>query len=463
MLRTAASLAGITAVFGLVLYLAYGSGGGDSAGSPTPSAIVRTTSTASPPASATASPAPRSVPLVLDGTDVGTLEVRSLVSFPRDLVLILETGCWQCDGPSTGLRRMYKDPNGEVRVEQLTAHEQLGLDIGDYFTGYAITPDASHMLASVCVRGACGVGLGGWSPDARTAVFESTDGGVTWQSDAEYDLGLSFEGIVSDGRALVSWQVDANDTRSYAWYPGLEPVSKPPGADFPATSVAGDLLWRSLSMPGRLVRGDGSVFVDLGERTDLRPSQLLQPRGDGTFVINWRWFPASDPGRDFLSLVNRSGAITSTYEINPSNASMVSAVWHDGQIYGTMANPPVIGAPPGFLGLLPAILDLGAVRYNNLKEPFLDDGYDPQRDIIRAVQSAPYTGSLARVVGVEGSCLNVRDAPDPDAAIVTCMADGVLLRAVSDDAGEVSVSGDWVWVYTPDGFLGWASTEYLEY
>lgn len=462
--RTAASLAGITAVFALVLYLAYGGGGGDSPTTPTPSAIVRTTPTATSLTPETPAATPRPFPAVLDDTDVSLLEVRSLVQFPSNTAFVLETGCWQCDGPSTGLRRMYKDADGEVRIDQLLSLEQLGLPPDAYFTGYAIAADASFMLASVCVRGGCAYGISGWTADARSAVFESIDGGVTWRSDGEYDLALTVHGLVSDEEALVSWQIDEDDHRGYALYPGFTKLVVPGDAAWPVLALGGEVLWSSVSDPGRILGPHGSTFVDFGESTYIHTYQSWRSSPDDVLVVNWSWFPGTGVRGNYMSLVDRFGEITATYELNPPDAGMLSTIWYGGQIYGTMANPPLILPEERFLGLLPAILDLETGRYNNIKEPFLEDGYEPQRDIIRAVQSAPYDGPIARVVGLDRSCLNVRGDPDVESEILTCAADGVLLRAVIGDDGEPSVEdGEWIWVYTPDGFLGWAATEYLEY
>ncbi|MFQ6097419.1 MAG: hypothetical protein ACE5O2_06775, partial [Armatimonadota bacterium] len=45
----------------------------------------------------------------------------------------------------------------------------------------AVSPDASEMVVSVCLREWCGSGgLDAWSPNARTVLFRSMDGGRTW-------------------------------------------------------------------------------------------------------------------------------------------------------------------------------------------------------------------------------------------------------------------------------------------
>lgn len=466
--RTALSLAGITAAFALVLYLAYGSGNGDSSARPTPApseAVAGSSAaTATPVRGHLPTPTPAPLPPVLADAGVTPMEVGNLVQFPENTALIMETGCWQCDGPSTGLRRMYNDDafTGGVRVEQLLSLERLGIvDARAYFSGYAIAPDASYMLASVCIRGGCSYALDAWSADARTAVYESTDGGVTWTLLEELDLALSIEGLIAPRLALASWQDQPPPgPRLYATYPGFEPITPPYSnyRDYGPLAISGEVFWTSFREPQLLVRSDGSVVVDLREGTHIRSYQSWTASGgSGTSLLSWGYFPENDQAREFISLVNSFGRTTTTFEMNPPDAWMLSAIWHDGRVFGTMANPPLIGAPAGFLGLLPAVLDLETGRYINIEEPFLQQGYDRQRDIVSAVQSGPEDNPIARVVRVEGSCLNVREAPNVDAEILACAADGVLLSVgfLSDESGE------WIEVTAPDGTHGWAATEFL--
>src|SRR3990170_2721462 len=57
--------------------------------------------------------------------------VDLLPSEPLDLggddVLIIETGCFQCDGPTEGLLRVYPKPDGAPVIDPLLAPADLGL------------------------------------------------------------------------------------------------------------------------------------------------------------------------------------------------------------------------------------------------------------------------------------------------------------------------------------------------
>lgn len=103
---------------------------------------------------------------------------------------------------------------------------------------------------------------------------------------------------------------------------------------------------------------------------------------------------------------------------------------------------------------LPAILDLDTGSYSLIPGPFKSDqpGWSSLgRTAVHAVQTGPF----ARVTGT-GSCLNIRTDPSVSAEVLTCMADGVLLRETSD------VSAGWMSVITPGGTQGWASLAFLE-
>jgi hypothetical protein len=61
-----------------------------------------------------------------------------------------------------------------------------------------------------------------------------------------------------------------------------------------------------------------------------------------------------------------------------------------------------------------------------------------------------------RVVGLEGSCLNIHRQANFDAAIVACVENGTRLRVFI-------MSDEWTSVFTPDGQYGFAATDFLEY
>jgi hypothetical protein len=472
--RTAASITGLLAVFLLVLYLAYGGSGGDRATSPTPtaSAAVAASPTARPRVTASPSPAPKPVPAVLEGTQVYALEPGNLVQFPSDLAVILETGCWQCGEPPTGLRRMYKDTDGELRIEQLLSIEQLGLpprivefSVGSreeppVLTGMAIAADASEMLVSICVEGNCSSGPEMVPSEGRVAVFESTDGGVTWiEVGDDYPPTLTLHAYLASGvpfvkGVAVAALLSADGQQEFFRSPSMEPLAESSGR-VPALSARGEIIWRQKG--GSLTHSDGSTFLDLGDRALVQSVGQYTPSGLAPVQWSWQSGEVRAADRLFVSLIDRDGMIVVSYELHPADASLLTAIrYEDWSLAGTMLNPPLIGAPQSFSGLLPALLDLQTWSYNTIEEPFLQEGYDHQGDVVRAVQPGP----LARVGGVDGSCLDIRHATSPDSSSITCVGNGALLT----HDWRIGYGGKrWLHIILPGGREGWADTQFLEF
>ena len=90
-----------------------------------------------------------------------------------------------------------------------------------------------------------------------------------------------------------------------------------------------------------------------------------------------------------------------------------------------------------------------------LGEPFTGADFAVGRNHIVAFQTGPF----ARVVNT-GSCLNIRDGTSLNSNVLTCAADGVLLRDSGDRVAEGGIT--WARVTTPAGAEGWAATGYLE-
>src|SRR5439155_13391701 len=79
-----------------------------------------------------------SPPAILNGMKVMPLEVGAPADLPSDVALILETGCWGCEGGPRGLVRTYLRPDGSIAYDSLLDAAALGLHT-DKFTA----PDGS--------------------------------------------------------------------------------------------------------------------------------------------------------------------------------------------------------------------------------------------------------------------------------------------------------------------------------
>jgi len=398
----------------------------------------------------------------VNGLRVLPLQFRPEMELPKGVALIIETGCIQCDGPTTGLYRLYRDPSGELRTDALFTIEALGLPLRGgtrveaavdepYITGFALSDDASEIAVGVCTRGYCG-GLGFPTPDAQSTLYRSSDGGVTWEEFGVLDGESWVVAITSDGVVVASpSDTEDNPQPKYRLFPSGEPVQPPSGASWwPITLPGGELLWRTED--GRLLRGDGSEVLALGQGTSV---QDIVPDATGQrFAV--AWYADLPSPRNLVGTFSRDGRPTGAFSL--SDSARVGGWLSEALVVGNAGVPSgLLPAPePGsyFINFVPVVFDLEAGEAHPLAGPF----HEPPlfgRNYVRLVLQGPF----ARVVDT-GSCLNVRAEPGRTAAVLACAADGVLLR----DTGETrEVDGaTWRRVVTPSGVEGWASSQFLE-
>jgi hypothetical protein len=325
---------------------------------------------------------------------------------------------------------MYKDADRELRIEQILSVAGLGLpprivettagpeEQPPFITGLAVAPDASEMLVSVCVDGPCGSVPHTGPSQGRVAIFESTDGGVTWRElGHDYDPTLRLAGYIAPGVALVSQNVFDTFEIVYFRFPDFEPLQHEK-SHRPVLSFDGDVVWGTKG--GSLLDESGGTFLDLGPYVFAGPRTVTHSDTGGLLPLSWfRDDPESHDSRHFLSLVNADGDVVETYETSPVSNDMLTAIpFADGRVAGTM------------------MVD--------------------RRQILGAVQTGPF----ARVVNT-GSCLNVRADAGLEWRIKACVADHVLLRSTGLTQ---TVDGiDWLSVAMPSGDHGWAAAEFLEY
>jgi hypothetical protein len=372
------------------------------------------------------------------------------------MAMIIETGCWGCDGPPTGIVRAWKAPDGQIRIERILGYEPNSPNVvdidGNRLAAGAIrsissTQDGSVMAVSICIQGTCALdGLDAFDPNSITAIFRSTDGGVTWQEVVRRGPVAGTAGVMTDGQLLVGNSLDAQGlSTEYSLFPGDTPITPPTGAVHPV--VAGDaILWATADE--RLIRTDGSDFLQ------------LPPDPNSQYPAAWVVGNIADPDKgsaivhgydshsqQYLRKVDGHGATAQSFTID--GIAYVST-WFpkDSRVVLSITPQPGGGGPP-----VPAFLDVDTGVFNLIREPFQDR--DSQTGTGRTIVHAVQIGPFARVTGT-GSCLNIRTDPSVSAEVLTCMADGVLLRESSD------VSAGWVSVMTPGGTQGWASAAFLE-
>jgi len=434
----------------------------------------------SPPPAVVSLPTPQpSVPAFLSGMKIVPLELGPPLDLPRDIALILETGCWGCSGGPSGLIRVYVRPDGSIVHESLIDREKLGIppqlntapdgsvyEFRSPLTGYAIKPDGSRIVASLCARGHCGRGGGHyeWSPESQIAIFSSSDGGISWSEIGRLDVGGEVLAILPDDRILLATFPEELTTK-FQTFPDLSVIEPPVPIDYWHVKVLpnGELLW--LSTKGIWVRSNGQPVLSVPDSEQDRIAHLITgPDGtDGMALV-----AGYTPGGSYtyyLVPFDGTGAI-GRGEFARAGDSVIwsggpevlgGGVPNDSVLWGNASVPTSALAPNGqpYVSLfVPVALDLGTGTMRPIR-PFFDVQVPVSRNLIAAVQRGPF----ARVVNTDNTCVNIRAEPLPSAGILDCAAEGVLLRDTGTAGGP---AGEWLKVVTPSGAEGWASTQFLE-
>lgn len=388
-------------------------------------------------------------------TEIGGVPVRELsrgedVSLD-DYAVIIETGCYQCDGPATSLLRLYRSDSGDL--VQDTLFEAPG-DEARYIHSYDVSPDMSRMLVTVCSAGYCG-GVGPPTNDGAVSVFESSDGGMNWELLAERDR-PSFFRYAPDGGYLFE-ELDNPDGEPADWtwniyrWPGMERVATWEHTGRVAVPIVlddGSLV--TISDEGkRLLRPNGDVYYELPQ-TESRITHVTNPNGtDGMLMLLTT--PDEHEPRHLALL--KDGKLEWIVRRLDSGSGTTLRL----QVQDVISPIHLLGNDIIAGGTLPAIINVNSGTVHRIEGPFGgredEDAELRGRNMLIAAVANP----LGRVE-TGGTCLNVREEPSTDAESVRCYVDGVLLfeREVEEE-----VDG-WLPVRTPDGREGWASAEFVE-
>jgi hypothetical protein len=429
-----------------------------------------TTSTPGSPSTDTPTPSPEPPNLIHQGPDI---------DFPADMAMIIEVGCWGCDGGPGGFVRVYRDASGETRMEPLLGSIQNSLpkhtidtpngpqEYSAFISGSAMTQDASVMAVIFCIKGSCVFsGLGSFDADSEGVAFRSLDGGITWAEIARGGPVFSVSGVLADGRVVIA-EGEADDQHlDYRLEPNGGALTPPVDGAYPITSAV-EVLWGTND--GRISLSDGRVFfkVPFLDSPYYYHNQILggfSGLEKGTAFVYWRlpipYPPPSDYHDAFaLALLDVGGGSTRIVRQWQIDNFVAYVGWlapakDDARIILTLADYSANSTRSP----LPAIVDLNAGTFNLIKGPFVTDTPPYSvfgRTFVRAVQTGPF----ARVVNT-GSCLNIRTSASSSGDVLTCAADGVLLRA--NDQTTTADGLEWLRVTSPAGQQGWASTQFLE-
>jgi DNA-binding CsgD family transcriptional regulator len=435
-------IGGLAAVTAMVVYVLHESGTDNDRSAADPPAVdTAQTNPTVPSAQVTPAPQPQLTGETVAGVAVQKLSFTSPGTFPVPMSVIIEKGCWGCDGPAAAFDRVRMEGSGKLVTEQLFR------PASGYISSSYFDPAGKTHYLTVCSRGYCG-GVGQISADAQTTVYRSTDGGVTWQSLETLDGAASVVANTAQGPLL-----DLDFGKSFRILGTSTSIQPPAGMN--GAYVAGRFAgWRSSD--GKIIyEVDGKTplltLPDLGVDPASVQVEAIRPNGD--FVVS---FPSSTANQMNYAFV-RQGKVASVVQ---SPGRLMIGAWLSDTIALGNTYPVRPDGTVSDAALYPAIFDFaaGQIEILELYGPVGDDAYIGQRNYVRFASAL-----RSFVVKSTGDCLNVREAPSTCAKSLGCFADGVLLGDAAGSNGEQEASGiTWWKVSTPAGDVGWASSEFLE-
>jgi hypothetical protein len=395
---------------------------------------------------------PEASPSVGSAVAAETLQVGAPVPLPDNVALIVEVGCWQCDGDYGKLVRIYRDASGVVQETPLLAAPG----------GHTVSPDGSQVAFAWCSRGICD-GFNPTSPDVQSTIAWSHDGGITSTTFPPLD-GIYDVAAVTRGMLLATGQTSDLRPLPIRHYPGGDTLASPPGGIYPI-ATGGDVIAFLTADRRAILLGPDVAPFDLGSGRQINSIAPADVAGD-RLAIDWSERVSDTDVRFYRSIVSLKGPrfhmeIERTYLVDgffgqsggwlDADTIIATYNFHDADLPAPAGSPDSRGSRP-----LPAVIDLKTSTVHPIVEPFASNQpYQHGRNFVLAVVRGPF----ARVVNT-GSCLNLRAEPRADAPVRDCAADNVLLRWVGQE--EKSTDGqNWALVEMPDGDDGWVSPEFI--
>lgn len=345
------------------------------------SAVTEPTDHPTPsPAGSTPEPAVtlNAIPLVLG----------EATSLPSGWSMVLETGCFQCDGPATGLIRVWRDSAGEPHMDSLFGpvttlktypfeSNYTPADVASTDAGLSVgaSADGSVLAVARCLEAGC-FNVEGPDTEAQSLVYRSLDGGVTWETLAQFDHEVLVQLVLSDGRVLISDQFAGSSTFT----------SLPDGAEIappaPATPVLkpiplgdGTIGW--LGGEGDVYDSNGGVVIDV-PGDGVATSALVQVNGYA--VVHWS--ADGGAGEQFISVY--APDLRTTYSTDHLPFDFVALTPEGLLITNVSASSDELRLPAP-VGLLPTLVSLVNGEMLAVSDPFTDAAYPADRYIVRAL------------------------------------------------------------------------------
>ena len=281
---------------------------------------------------------------------------------------------------------------------------------GSYLPEMMAKPDASSIIMTVCVEPDCDSHLypassDHWPPPGRTALYESKDGGITWEKLAVFDVPW-----------IPGWHLPAEDGESRLLLTAERPFSKDVKGRYTEGPLG--LLWSS--------SGGAEELPDPPpEPAGYRLGRSFTYLDDGRFAWSMHrenhWLYLAEGGEDVTDLVQEQ---RECQECLP---------FPDGRLF----------------------------HWWQLRDPETGEQWSVRKppDVLTFLPLAVQRGPFLRVTNVAG-CLPVRAEASADSEELACSAERVLLT----DLAEATEADGTTWhrVRTPAGLEGWADVRYLE-
>lgn len=282
--------------------------------------------------------------------------------FPSNVALYVETGCWRCDGPATGLWRIYKDDSGLVRQEILAAR------LPGTYRGAVASSDASTLAVSMCL-GRCAACTECF-PE-RQVIYLSHDGGSTFDPIGELTDPHANVAVVLSTRVLIQSATD------YTMLPGGDPVVPPPGASgrLPFALSGNEIGWVT-NQGNTALRADGSVVFTLPDDREIWLVSALSGNGHPSYVV----YSSSRLGGRFVSFVSEGGVVRER-ELGTALLYAIKAL----ESGPDEASPLILGnvlPDPSAASLSPSVIDIQSGQILRISDPFGGEQFQGGRNRI---------------------------------------------------------------------------------
>ena len=415
---------------------------------PVVTATIRpdTTLTSSPAATSTPRPAASGTPVPGAGAEytgyniVGGFTYGEPVDFPENLLILVETGCTQCDGPTEALYRVWRN-SGETHVELLVDASISGSEDA-YITSFAVRPDLSDIVVTVCTECADAESL----IDSSVTVYRSLDGGITWRSIFAAARGQAIYAQAIADEGIVFSNIDGE-----LFYLRGVTIAPPEGAGqlLHDSTRAGELRW--LAEDGSTVVDAQGVAIAVVEPGSLIDTVVKDGFDSTRTVVGWALDYVRGPFAGWV--VTRTGPDGKLTGFRSDTYLAPVRVLDDGSILGSISTADNgFGGAIGFIDVLKGTLT--PIRGALVEAPFGDGDEPVGRNNPQGAVSGPF---LRVTTGV--NCLPIRVSTEVRSRELTCVADGTL---VYDLRNTTTVGGQqWSRVRLLDGREGFTVSSYL--